>query len=124
VHVTSKIILNNVPTSFKKDPRKAIGAGGLVTRNLLDRVANLLFRERVPHGFQVWVVEMNSFPIKVNRARVSLPHDQTKVVEDDLLFSLMVGDPTVAVLDMLNDIFSSSSIDMKMEELGVCISLM
>jgi hypothetical protein len=36
----------------------------------------------------------------------------------------MVGDPTVAVLDTLNDIFSSSSIDTKMEELGVCIALL
>jgi hypothetical protein len=36
----------------------------------------------------------------------------------------MIGDPTVAVLDTLNEVFPSSSIDTKVEELGVCITLL
>jgi hypothetical protein len=108
---------DNAPTSFKKDPRKAIGTGSLVTRHLLDRVANLFLRERIPHGFQVWVVEVNFFPIKVNRARVALPHDRTKVVDDDLFFSLMIGEPTVAVLGTLNEVFPSSSMTRRWKNL-------
>jgi hypothetical protein len=118
------IPFDNAPTCFEKDPRKSIGAGCLITRHLLDRDGNLFLREGVRHGFQAWVVEVNPIPIKVNRAHFPLPHDRTKVVEDDLFFSLVIGDPPIAVLDTLNEVFSSSSIDPKVEELGVCIALL
>ena len=49
--------------------------------------------------------------------------DLGKVVLDDGLFVIMVNHPAIVVLQMVNDVLSSSVIDPQMKETSVCITL-
>ena len=43
---------------------------------------------------------------------------------DNLLFGIMVGDPSLIMLKPVDEVFAASSIDPPVKKIGVCIALL
>jgi hypothetical protein len=49
---------------------------------------------------------------------------RAKVVEDNLFLGLMIGDPSIVVLESIYMIFAPPRVDPHVEKFGVCISFL
>lgn len=66
---------------------------------------------------------MKVIPIEVFFSSICLSDDAGEVFENDFLLPLMLGNPTIIMLQSENMVFSPSSIDAPMEVFGVGVSL-
>jgi hypothetical protein len=66
---------------------------------------------------------MQAIPIEIKRVRLHRPHSLVEVVVDDLLLSLMLGNPSVVVLKPKNVVLPSPRINQHVKKLRVSIAL-
>jgi hypothetical protein len=78
---------------------------------LIDCILDLLLRERVTQSLQVWVIKVNGFPVEVSCACTTPSHDRMEVIMHNLLLSSMIGNPPIVVLDAVNEVLPSSSMN-------------
>ena len=116
-----EIMLNNFPTTFEEDAREAIRPGSLVPRHCFYGRQNLILGDGITEIIQVMRLDIKLIPIKVNAARACSAHDLGKVVMDDVLFLLMVGDPALCVFYPMDVIFPSPRVDAAVE--NFCVSI-
>lgn len=118
------IIFDNLPTILEEGPGEAIGARGFVTRKIKNRPLDLLLREGSPKVREITCGDRDIVPIDVNVSGRSALGDLGEMVLNDGPFMIMFGDPSVVVLETMNEVLSSSMVDSKMEEASVSISVL
>ena len=78
---------------------------------MIDRIFNLLIGDGRIKVDKFMLPKVKLIPIEITRSRILLPHGLGKVVMNHLLFWLMLGDPTMIVLDPMNVVFAIPSFD-------------
>ena len=118
------VILDNVPTTLEEQTCETVWPGGFVGWHFLNGLVHLLRGDGVREGVQVVYLSAKLFSIEVAHPRAPLSHGLGEVVVDNLLFGIMVGDPSLIMLKPVDEIFAASPIDPLVKKIGVCITLL
>ena len=113
---------DDLPTVLEEGTSEAIRPRRFVTWEIPDCPLNRFLSEGSPKLRKVTWRDWNITPINVNAARWTPFCYLEEVVLDDGLLVIMISDPSTIVLEAVNEILSSSTIDAEMKKMGVGIS--
>jgi hypothetical protein len=112
LHNLHDIVLDRVPTPLEEQTGETIRAGSFVNGHLVNGVFDFVFGEGVPKLLKGRLVEVEFLPIEILFPRLAAADDPLEVAMNNVLFFNVMRDPSLVMLEAVNMVFPTSSIDL------------
>jgi hypothetical protein len=106
-----KVMLNDVPTRFEEGPCEAVRSRSFMAMSPMYGIFHFVLGEWVSNVGEVTSWDWDVSPIEIRGPQGCLFGHVLKVLMNESLLLVLLRDPTVSILEPVDEIFPSTPID-------------